>query len=163
MVSWRTSCVNSVEKKLSFLADGVETLGVDQRTKVKRLGAKQKARRKKCSVRFSFLKENKSFQKNCMKVGVKKMLRGGMKLERFKLRRQMAAAAGKKEYDLPVFVHGNIRPRSGRRALHHGYSVLGRRSMDKKMELRAKRSLDEADSRGSNVEASERARRSSDA
>ena len=31
-----------------------------------------------------------------------------------------------------------------------------------KMELRAKRSLDEADSRGSNVEASEEVRRSSD-
>ena len=33
------------------------------------------------------------------------------------------------------------------------YSVLGRRSLDWKMELRAKRSLDEADSRSSDVEA----------
>ena len=56
----------------------VETLGVDLRTRVKRLGAKEKARRKKCSVRFSLFKKNKAFQKNYMKVGVKKLLRVGM-------------------------------------------------------------------------------------
>ena len=39
---------------------------------------------------------------------------------------------------------------------------LGRRNMDRTMESRAKRSLDEADSRGSNVETSERTCRSSD-
>ena len=39
------------------LADSVETLGVDLRTKVKRLGAKEKARRKKCNVKFSIIKE----------------------------------------------------------------------------------------------------------
>ena len=37
------------------------------------------------------------------------------------------------------------------------YSVLGRRSMDSKVELRAKTSPDEADSRGSDVKTSERA------
>ena len=46
------------------LADSVETLGVDLRTRVKRLGAKEKARRKKCRVRFSLIKKNKAFQKN---------------------------------------------------------------------------------------------------
>ena len=30
--------------------------------------------------------------------------------ERFKLRRQMAAAAGKKEYDLLVLIHGSLWP-----------------------------------------------------
>ena len=45
------------------LADSVETLGVDLRTKVKRLGAKEKARRKKCKVRFSLIKKNKAVQK----------------------------------------------------------------------------------------------------
>ena len=92
------------------LADSVETLGVDLRTRVKKLGAKEKARRKKCKVRFSLIKKNKAFQKNCMKVGVKKLLRAGMvpartwrvhavgmaPTERLKLRRQMAAAAGKR-------------------------------------------------------------------
>ena len=39
------------------LADSVETLGVDLRTRVKRLGAKEKARRKKCKVRFSLIKK----------------------------------------------------------------------------------------------------------
>ena len=46
------------------LADSVETLGVDLRTRVKRLGAKQKATRKKCKVRFSIIKKNKAFRKN---------------------------------------------------------------------------------------------------
>ena len=43
------------------LADSVGTLGVDSRTRVKRLGAKEKARRKMCKVRFSIIKKNKSF------------------------------------------------------------------------------------------------------
>ena len=60
------------------LADRVETLGVDKRTRVKRLGAKEKARRKKRKVRFSLIKKNKAFQKSYMKVGVKKLLRTGM-------------------------------------------------------------------------------------
>ena len=34
------------------LADSVATLGVDLRTKAKRLGGKEKARRKKCNVGF---------------------------------------------------------------------------------------------------------------
>ena len=38
------------------MADSVETLGVDLRTRVKNLGAKEKARRKKCKVRFSLLR-----------------------------------------------------------------------------------------------------------
>ena len=45
------------------LADSVETLGVDLRTRVKSLGAKEKARRKKCKVRFLIIKKNKAFQK----------------------------------------------------------------------------------------------------
>ena len=49
--------------------DGVETLGVDSRTRVKRLGAKDKARRKKCKVRFSIMKKNKAFRRNYMRVG----------------------------------------------------------------------------------------------
>ena len=60
------------------LADSAETLGVDLRTRVKRLGAKEKARRKKCKVRFSIINKDKAFQKKYMKVGVKKLLRAGM-------------------------------------------------------------------------------------
>ena len=60
-----------------MLADSVETLGVDLRTRVKKLGAKEQARRKKCKVRFSLIKKNEAFQKN-LKVGVKKWLRAGM-------------------------------------------------------------------------------------
>ena len=58
------------------MADSVETLGVDLRTKVKRLGAKEKARRNKCWVRFSIIKKNEAL--SYMKVGVKKSLRAGM-------------------------------------------------------------------------------------
>ena len=60
------------------LADSVETLGVDLRTKIKKLGVKEKARRRMCKVTFSIIKKNKVFQKNCMKVSVKKLLCAGM-------------------------------------------------------------------------------------
>ena len=60
------------------MAASVETLGVELRTGVKMLGVKEKARRKKCKVRFSFIKKNRVFRKCCMKVGVKKLLRTGM-------------------------------------------------------------------------------------
>ena len=96
------------------LADSVETLGFDLRTRVKRLGAKEQARRKKCKVRFSIVKKNEAFQKKYMKVGVKKLLRAGMMparawgvpavgmspTERLKLWRQMEAAAGTKKVRL---------------------------------------------------------------
>ena len=59
------------------LADSVETLRVDLRMRVTRLGAKEKATRK-CKVRFSLIKKNNAVQKNCMKVGVKKLVRAGM-------------------------------------------------------------------------------------
>ena len=92
------------------LADSVGTLGVNLITRVKNLRAKEKARRKKCNVRFSLINKNKAVQKNDMNVGVKKLLRAGMvpartwwvhavetaPTESSKLRRQMAAAAGKK-------------------------------------------------------------------
>ena len=92
------------------MADSAETLDVDLRTRIKKLGAKEEARRKKCKMRFSIFKRKKAFQKNYMKVGVKKLLRAGMvpartwrvhaveiaPTERLNLRRQMTAAAGKK-------------------------------------------------------------------
>ena len=53
------------------LAASVETLRVDLRTRVQRLGAKGKARRKKCTLRFSTIKKNEAFQRKYMKVGVK--------------------------------------------------------------------------------------------
>ena len=85
------------------MADIVDSLGVDLRTRVKKLGAKEKARRKKRRDRFSLIKKNKAFQKSDMKVGVKKLLLAGTMpvrswgvhslgmapTERLKLRRQM--------------------------------------------------------------------------
>ena len=59
------------------LADSVETLGVDTRTRVEKLGAKENARREKCKVRFSLIKKNKAFQKNYMKVEVKNLFQAG--------------------------------------------------------------------------------------
>ena len=148
------------------LADSVETLGVDLRTRVKRLGAKEEARRKMCKARFSIIKKKKAFQKQYMKVGVKKLLLGGMvpartcgahavemsPTERLKLRRQMAAAAGKKSTtSLSLFIEAYGREIEEELSTNC-YSALGRRSLDWEME----------DSRGSNVETGERTRRSSD-
>ena len=45
------------------LADSVETLGVDLRTRVKRLGAKEKARRKKVQGGSRFSRRIKPFRK----------------------------------------------------------------------------------------------------
>ena len=60
------------------LAESVETLGVDLRTRMKRLGAKEKARRKKCKLRFSIVKKNRAFRKSYVKVCVNKLQRAGM-------------------------------------------------------------------------------------
>ena len=51
------------------LADSLETLGVDLRTRVRRLGGKEKARRKNCKVRFSIIERNKAFQKKLHEGG----------------------------------------------------------------------------------------------
>ena len=122
-------------------ADSVETLGVDLKTRVNKLGAKEKARRKKCNVRVSIIKKNEAFPKNYMKVCVKKLLRAGMMpartwrahavgmspTERFQLRRQMAAAAGKKSTtSLSLFTYGF--------EVEEELSTMA----DKKMESRAK-------------------------
>ena len=55
------------------LTVSVATLAVDLRKRVKRLGAKEQARRKTCSVRFSSIKKNKALWERCVKVGVKKL------------------------------------------------------------------------------------------
>ena len=59
------------------MADSVETLGVDLRTGVKRLGVKEKAKRKKCKMRFSLIKKNKAFQMNYMKMGSQEVATSG--------------------------------------------------------------------------------------
>ena len=51
------------------MADSVGKLGVDLRTRVKRLGERENARSKKCKVRFSIIKKSEAFsRKNYMKV-----------------------------------------------------------------------------------------------
>ena len=93
------------------MATSVETFGVDLRTRTEQLGAKEKARGTKCERRCSLVRRNRIFQKSYMRIGVGKLPRTalvparawsrqavGMALtERLKLRRQIAAAAGKKE------------------------------------------------------------------
>ena len=128
------------------MADSVETLGVDLRTRVKKLGAKEQARRKKCRLRFSIIKKSKAFQKNYMKMGVKKLLRAGLASKNlgstcsgFGLCRKIeieeadGSSSGQKEYDLFVLVHGSIWPRSRGGTFHFGHSVLRRGSPDRKM------------------------------
>ena len=64
--------VNSVEKKESQWPT-VWTPWVDLRTRVKKLGAKEKARRKKCGVGFSLIKKNKVFSKEFYESGCQKV------------------------------------------------------------------------------------------
>ena len=42
--------------------------------KSQEVGRERKSKKKKCKLRFSIIKKNKAFRKNCMKVGVKKLL-----------------------------------------------------------------------------------------
>ena len=59
-------------------------------------------------------------------------------------------------------LYGSMRPRSGGGAFRHGHSVLGGRSLDRKMASRTKRSVDDTNSRSSDVETGERTCRGSD-
>ena len=94
------------------LADGVETFRVDLRTRFKRLGAKEKARRKKCKVRFSIIKKNKAFRKNYTKVGVDLGSPCGWDVSHgeIKIEETDGGSCGQQEHDLLFFVYGNIRP-----------------------------------------------------
>ena len=74
MESWKNELSQFSKEEGITLADSVETLGVDLRTRVKRLDAKEKASRKTCNVMFSIIKKSKAFQKNYMKVGDMKLL-----------------------------------------------------------------------------------------
>ena len=92
------------------MATSVETPGVDLTTRTKQLGAKEKSRSTKREARLPLIRK-KIFQKSCMRTGVRKLPRtdlvparawrgqaaGMTPTERLMLRRQMAAAAGKKE------------------------------------------------------------------
>ena len=60
------------------MANSVETIGVNLRSRVRRLGVKDNARRKKCHMIFSLIKKNKAFQKNYMQMEVNKLLRACM-------------------------------------------------------------------------------------
>ena len=60
-------------------ADSMETLGVDMRTRTKKLGVKEKARRRrKCDVRVSTARSNRVFQRNNSRIGARKLLRMGI-------------------------------------------------------------------------------------
>ena len=50
------------------LRRSVETLGVDLRRRTVQPGAKEKARRQKCDLKFSFARRNCVFEKNCMEA-----------------------------------------------------------------------------------------------
>ena len=84
------------------LADSVETLGVDLRTRVKRLEAKEKARRKKVQGWvLDYQEEMRLFQKNYMKLVSRSCFHAGMMPARpweaqVGMSPIQAAAAGKK-------------------------------------------------------------------
>ena len=114
----------SGEEEGVTIADSVDSLGFDLRTRVKIVGVRKKKREDRSvgSDSRSSRRIDKSLSKELYESGVKKLLRAGMMpprtwevhalgmapTERLKLRRQMAAAAGKKEYDFSVLIHGSI-------------------------------------------------------
>ena len=109
------------QRRRSDYGNSVETLGVDLRTRVKKLGAKEKARRKKCKVRFPLIKKNQAFQRNYMKVwrqevvtsgyGASKDLESSCSGDRSHGKVKIeetdgSSSSGQKEYDLVVPLHG---------------------------------------------------------
>ena len=105
------SCGFMEELRQCSKEEGVTIVDGDLRTRVK-FGSERTA------VRFSLIKRNKAFQKNYVKVEVKKLLRAGMvpartwrvhavvmaPTERSKLRRQIAAAGKKSTTSVSLFM-----------------------------------------------------------
>ena len=69
--------------------------------------AKEKARGKKCHVRFSLVKKNKAFQKMYVKVGSRKVSGDGSHAK-IKIEEADDSSSGQKEYDLVVPFHGGF-------------------------------------------------------
>ena len=64
------------------LADSVETLGADRRTRTKNLGAEDGTRRRKCKQRPAIIERNKVVRKYYMRGGARKLFRMVMVLAR---------------------------------------------------------------------------------
>ena len=143
----------------------------------RKLGSEvEKMTRKKCKVRFSLIKKKKAFQKNYMKVGVKKLLRAGLvpartwrvraveqaPAESKKLRRHTVAAVGKKSTtSLSLFMKAfGIEVEKELSAMATQTWAEG--AWIGKKAHKTQRTLVEPGFRGSDVETSERAFRSSD-
>ena len=73
---------NHIEEEGVGLADSLETLGMDLRTRTKKVGAKEKARRRTCDVKVAVAKKNLVVKKNYVRVRVRKLLRMGLVLAR---------------------------------------------------------------------------------
>ena len=87
--------VSEMQPETRSLATSVKTLRVDFRRRTKQFGAKEKARRKKCDLRFS-LRLSKGLYEDWFEKAVGQAV-GIASTERLKMMRQMAAAAGNKE------------------------------------------------------------------
>ena len=124
------------------MADSVETLGVELRTRVNKLGAKGKARRKEVQSEILAHQEEQGLPKELHEGGVRKSPRSGMMPARTWGVHAVRTALTERF----VFVHGSIWSGSRGGAFYLGHPVLGRRSLDGEMVPRTKRSVDEANS-----------------
>ena len=96
----REVVTKTAEEKELVLQKSVETLGVDLRTRTKQLGAKGKARRKKCVVSFSIARRNRVFLKNSVRVGMRTLLRTDLVLVRVWEREQAGGIAPTESWNL---------------------------------------------------------------
>ena len=90
-------------------------------SRLENLGAKEKARRKKCKVRFSLIKKNEAFQKNSMSEGggqevatsgygasmVSSCSRDGS-YGKVQIEEADGSSSGQQEHDLFVPFHGSV-------------------------------------------------------
>ena len=107
------------------LAKSVETLGVDLRAKVEKVGAKEKSKEEEVQGEVLTYKEEQSIPKElheswcprsccCERYDASKGLgdsmRGDVSHGEETKKETDGSGCGQKRYDLPVFVHGSIRP-----------------------------------------------------
>ena len=132
--------LNQFSEEGVTLADSVETLGVDLRTKVKseeeEMQGEVFTRKEKEGIPKELHEGGRQEVAACRHDASKDVVsacsRDGSH-GKVKIEETDGSCCGRGEHDLFVFVHGSIRPSSGGGAFHHGHSVLGRRSLDWKM------------------------------
>ena len=125
------------------MADSMETLGVDLRRRIKKLGAEEQARRQVEILDYqeeSFSTElHESGSQECATSGhdasknLESTCSGFGPYRKIEIEKADGSSSRQKEDDFSVFVYGSIWLGSRGGTVHRSQSVLGRKSLDRRM------------------------------